>query len=163
MSIGWLRHPTQLFAAALWIPFSPALPTPHLLLIRPLPVSVCGPPPLQIAKMNEKLMEASVQFKNKQPKGTIDVWWMFDDGGKCWMWAEWKWRQNKKTFLIAQYIYFFIYICFRDVVYVCVALFQVLPCCSLTSSLPGRSGKTAPWGSSLQDNLNAASWIKRSE
>lgn len=48
----------------------------------PLPVSVCGPPPPQIAKMNEKLMEASVQFKNKQPKGTIDVWWMFDDGGK---------------------------------------------------------------------------------
>uniref|UniRef100_H3CVW7 Solute carrier family 12 member 1 n=1 Tax=Tetraodon nigroviridis TaxID=99883 RepID=H3CVW7_TETNG len=44
-------------------------------------VSVCGPPPPQIAKMNEKLMEASVQFKNKQPKGTIDVWWMFDDGG----------------------------------------------------------------------------------
>uniref|UniRef100_A0A674MJI3 Solute carrier family 12 member 1 n=1 Tax=Takifugu rubripes TaxID=31033 RepID=A0A674MJI3_TAKRU len=35
----------------------------------------------QIAKMNEQLMEASVQFKNKQPKGTIDVWWMFDDGG----------------------------------------------------------------------------------
>lgn len=48
----------------------------------PLPVSVCGPPPPQVAKMNEKLMEASVQFKNKQPKGTIDVWWMFDDGGK---------------------------------------------------------------------------------
>uniref|UniRef100_A0A674NS30 Solute carrier family 12 member 1 n=1 Tax=Takifugu rubripes TaxID=31033 RepID=A0A674NS30_TAKRU len=47
----------------------------------PLPVSVCGPPPPQIAKMNEQLMEASVQFKNKQPKGTIDVWWMFDDGG----------------------------------------------------------------------------------
>uniref|UniRef100_A0A674NCC4 Solute carrier family 12 member 1 n=1 Tax=Takifugu rubripes TaxID=31033 RepID=A0A674NCC4_TAKRU len=44
-------------------------------------VSVCGPPPPQIAKMNEQLMEASVQFKNKQPKGTIDVWWMFDDGG----------------------------------------------------------------------------------
>nr|BAH20440.1 NaKCl cotransporter NKCC2 [Takifugu obscurus] len=44
-------------------------------------VSVCGPPPPQIAKMNEQLMEASDQFKNKQPKGTIDVWWMFDDGG----------------------------------------------------------------------------------
>ncbi|XP_029981773.1 solute carrier family 12 member 1 [Sphaeramia orbicularis] len=44
-------------------------------------VSVCGPPPPQVAKMNEKLMEASSQFKKKQSKGTIDVWWMFDDGG----------------------------------------------------------------------------------
>nr|AIL54060.1 NKCC2 [Sciaenops ocellatus] len=44
-------------------------------------VSVCGPPPLQVAKMNEKLLEASAQFKKKQPKGTIDVWWLFDDGG----------------------------------------------------------------------------------
>uniref|UniRef100_A0AAQ5ZHE6 Solute carrier family 12 member 1 n=1 Tax=Amphiprion ocellaris TaxID=80972 RepID=A0AAQ5ZHE6_AMPOC len=31
--------------------------------------------------MNEKLLEASAQFKKKQPKGTIDVWWLFDDGG----------------------------------------------------------------------------------
>lgn len=45
----------------------------------------------------------------------------------------------------------------------CFAVFQVLPCCSRTSSLPGRSGKTVPWGSSSQGNLNAASWIKRSE
>nr|XP_057945470.1 solute carrier family 12 member 1 isoform X1 [Doryrhamphus excisus] len=44
-------------------------------------VSVCGPPPPQVAMMNEKLMEASAQFKTKQPKGTIDVWWLFDDGG----------------------------------------------------------------------------------
>ncbi|XP_077568718.1 solute carrier family 12 member 1 [Stigmatopora nigra] len=44
-------------------------------------VSVCGPPPPQVAKMNEKLVEASARFKNKQPKGTLDVWWLFDDGG----------------------------------------------------------------------------------
>ncbi|KAM7014806.1 solute carrier family 12 member 1 [Tautogolabrus adspersus] len=44
-------------------------------------VSVCGPPPPQVAKMNERLVEASMQFKKKQPKGTIDVWWLFDDGG----------------------------------------------------------------------------------
>ncbi|GLD55911.1 solute carrier family 12 member 1 [Lates japonicus] len=44
-------------------------------------VSVCGPPPPQVAKMNERLLEASSQFKKKQPKGTIDVWWLFDDGG----------------------------------------------------------------------------------
>uniref|UniRef100_A0A8D3CHC7 Solute carrier family 12 member 1 n=1 Tax=Scophthalmus maximus TaxID=52904 RepID=A0A8D3CHC7_SCOMX len=42
---------------------------------------VCGPPPPQVAKMNEKLLEASAQFTKKQPKGTIDVWWLFDDGG----------------------------------------------------------------------------------
>lgn len=44
-------------------------------------VSVCAPPPPQVARMNERLMEASAQFKKKQPKGTIDVWWLFDDGG----------------------------------------------------------------------------------
>ncbi|XP_040913487.1 solute carrier family 12 member 1 [Toxotes jaculatrix] len=44
-------------------------------------VSVCGPPPPQVAKMNERLLEASAHFKKKQPKGTIDVWWLFDDGG----------------------------------------------------------------------------------
>ncbi|KAF3832874.1 hypothetical protein F7725_026539 [Dissostichus mawsoni] len=44
-------------------------------------VSVCGPPPPQVAKMNERLSEASSQFRKKQPKGTIDVWWLFDDGG----------------------------------------------------------------------------------
>uniref|UniRef100_A0A3Q3D2E7 Solute carrier family 12 member 1 n=1 Tax=Hippocampus comes TaxID=109280 RepID=A0A3Q3D2E7_HIPCM len=44
-------------------------------------MSVCGPPPPQVAKMNEKLVQASAQFKTKQPKGTLDVWWLFDDGG----------------------------------------------------------------------------------
>uniref|UniRef100_A0AAQ4QSA1 Solute carrier family 12 member 1 n=1 Tax=Gasterosteus aculeatus aculeatus TaxID=481459 RepID=A0AAQ4QSA1_GASAC len=39
-------------------------------------VSVCGPPLQQDDKMNEKLLEASSQFKKKQPKGTIDVWWL---------------------------------------------------------------------------------------
>ncbi|XP_053720428.1 solute carrier family 12 member 1 isoform X1 [Synchiropus splendidus] len=44
-------------------------------------VSVCGPPPTNVVMKNEKLKEASAQFKMKQQKGTIDVWWMFDDGG----------------------------------------------------------------------------------
>uniref|UniRef100_A0A8C5E6H4 Solute carrier family 12 member 1 n=1 Tax=Gouania willdenowi TaxID=441366 RepID=A0A8C5E6H4_GOUWI len=35
----------------------------------------------QVAKMNASLAEASTQFKKKQPKGTLDVWWLFDDGG----------------------------------------------------------------------------------
>lgn len=44
-------------------------------------VSVTAPPSPQVALMNEKLVAASQQFKKKQPKGTIDVWWLFDDGG----------------------------------------------------------------------------------
>lgn len=36
--------------------------------------------PLNIA--DQKLLEASTQFKKKQGKNTIDVWWLFDDGGK---------------------------------------------------------------------------------
>uniref|UniRef100_A0A7N8YG08 Solute carrier family 12 member 1 n=1 Tax=Mastacembelus armatus TaxID=205130 RepID=A0A7N8YG08_9TELE len=40
-----------------------------------------GPPSPQVAKMNERLLEASTQFNKKQPKSTIDVWWLFDDGG----------------------------------------------------------------------------------
>ncbi|XP_070831927.1 solute carrier family 12 member 1 [Chaetodon trifascialis] len=44
-------------------------------------VSVSSPLPPQVTKMNERLREASAQFKKKQPKGTIDVWWLFDDGG----------------------------------------------------------------------------------
>uniref|UniRef100_A0A672M4W3 Solute carrier family 12 member 2 n=1 Tax=Sinocyclocheilus grahami TaxID=75366 RepID=A0A672M4W3_SINGR len=30
---------------------------------------------------DEKLLAASQQFQKKQSKGTIDVWWLFDDGG----------------------------------------------------------------------------------
>uniref|UniRef100_A0A8C1UWF0 Solute carrier family 12 member 2 n=1 Tax=Cyprinus carpio TaxID=7962 RepID=A0A8C1UWF0_CYPCA len=30
---------------------------------------------------DEKLLTASQQFQKKQSKGTIDVWWLFDDGG----------------------------------------------------------------------------------
>ncbi|XP_061586297.1 solute carrier family 12 member 2 isoform X2 [Cololabis saira] len=30
---------------------------------------------------DQRLLEASTQFKRKQGKGTIDVWWLFDDGG----------------------------------------------------------------------------------
>ncbi|XP_039615427.1 solute carrier family 12 member 2 isoform X1 [Polypterus senegalus] len=35
--------------------------------------------PLNVA--DQKLLEASRQFQKKQGKGTIDVWWLFDDGG----------------------------------------------------------------------------------
>uniref|UniRef100_A0A8C2X744 Solute carrier family 12 member 2 n=1 Tax=Cyclopterus lumpus TaxID=8103 RepID=A0A8C2X744_CYCLU len=30
---------------------------------------------------DQRLLETSQQFKRKQGKGTIDVWWLFDDGG----------------------------------------------------------------------------------
>lgn len=32
---------------------------------------------------DQRLLESSQQFKKKQGKGTIDVWWLFDDGGPC--------------------------------------------------------------------------------
>lgn len=35
--------------------------------------------PLNMA--DQKLLQASSLFKKKQGKGTIDVWWLFDDGG----------------------------------------------------------------------------------
>lgn len=31
---------------------------------------------------DQRLLESSQQFKKKQGKGTIDVWWLFDDGGQ---------------------------------------------------------------------------------
>ncbi|XP_067829448.1 solute carrier family 12 member 1 isoform X1 [Heptranchias perlo] len=33
------------------------------------------------ADFNQRLLEASTQFQKNQGKGTIDVWWLFDDGG----------------------------------------------------------------------------------
>ncbi|XP_042262818.1 solute carrier family 12 member 1 [Thunnus maccoyii] len=69
-------------------------------------VSVCGPLPPQVAKMNERLIEASSQFKKKQPKGTIDVWWLFDDGGLTLLLpyiltTRKKWKDSKLRIFIA--------------------------------------------------------------
>ncbi|NXN30951.1 S12A1 protein, partial [Nycticryphes semicollaris] len=36
---------------------------------------------MHVSEFNQKLLEASTQFKKKQGKGTIDIWWLFDDGG----------------------------------------------------------------------------------
>ncbi|KAJ1180533.1 hypothetical protein NDU88_005754 [Pleurodeles waltl] len=36
---------------------------------------------MHVGELNQRLVEASTQFKKKQGKGTIDVWWLFDDGG----------------------------------------------------------------------------------
>lgn len=36
---------------------------------------------MHVGEFNQRLVEASTQFKKKQGKGTIDVWWLFDDGG----------------------------------------------------------------------------------
>ncbi|XP_029430922.1 solute carrier family 12 member 1 isoform X3 [Rhinatrema bivittatum] len=38
-------------------------------------------PSVHVGEFNQRLVEASTQFKKKQGKGTIDVWWLFDDGG----------------------------------------------------------------------------------
>ncbi|MEQ2273921.1 hypothetical protein XENORESO_011072, partial [Xenotaenia resolanae] len=35
--------------------------------------------PLNVS--DQRLLEASQQFQHKQGKGTVDVWWLFDDGG----------------------------------------------------------------------------------
>ena len=34
------------------------------------------------AGQSVRLLEASQQFQKKQGKGTVDVWWLFDDGGE---------------------------------------------------------------------------------
>ncbi|XP_062404842.1 solute carrier family 12 member 1 [Sardina pilchardus] len=44
-------------------------------------VSVNVPQSTEDARANQALMHASNQFKKKVGKGTIDVWWLFDDGG----------------------------------------------------------------------------------
>uniref|UniRef100_A0A6J0TFG0 Solute carrier family 12 member 1 isoform X1 n=1 Tax=Pogona vitticeps TaxID=103695 RepID=A0A6J0TFG0_9SAUR len=36
---------------------------------------------MHVGEYNQRLLEASTQFKKKQGNGTIDVWWLFDDGG----------------------------------------------------------------------------------
>ena len=52
------------------------------------------------------LLEASAQFKKKQPKGTIDVWWLFDDGGLTLLLpyiltTRKKWKDSKLRIFIA--------------------------------------------------------------
>ncbi|KAE8617794.1 hypothetical protein XENTR_v10009198 [Xenopus tropicalis] len=42
---------------------------------------VSTPPPMHVGEYNQRLVEASEQFKKNQGKGMIDVWWLFDDGG----------------------------------------------------------------------------------
>uniref|UniRef100_A0A8C7ZSZ2 Solute carrier family 12 member 1 n=1 Tax=Oryzias sinensis TaxID=183150 RepID=A0A8C7ZSZ2_9TELE len=75
------KAPPRSSICSCWCYPPPPSPSPHLLhLFFFFSVSVNSVPP-QIAKMNEKLMESSGLFKKKQPKGTIDVWWLFDDGG----------------------------------------------------------------------------------
>uniref|UniRef100_A0A3B3YA25 Solute carrier family 12 member 2 n=1 Tax=Poecilia mexicana TaxID=48701 RepID=A0A3B3YA25_9TELE len=36
---------------------------------------------LPLSLTDQRLLESSQMFKKKQGKGTIDVWWLFDDGG----------------------------------------------------------------------------------
>ncbi|KAF1377122.1 hypothetical protein PFLUV_G00197280 [Perca fluviatilis] len=38
-------------------------------------------PTLPLNGSDQRLLEASQQFQKKQGKGTVDVWWLFDDGG----------------------------------------------------------------------------------
>ncbi|XP_070780805.1 solute carrier family 12 member 2 isoform X1 [Enoplosus armatus] len=38
-------------------------------------------PTMPLNVSDQRLLEASQQFRKKQGKGTVDVWWLFDDGG----------------------------------------------------------------------------------
>uniref|UniRef100_A0A8C6LY08 Solute carrier family 12 member 2 n=1 Tax=Nothobranchius furzeri TaxID=105023 RepID=A0A8C6LY08_NOTFU len=38
-------------------------------------------PTVSLNVTDQRLLEASQQFQQKQGKGTVDVWWLFDDGG----------------------------------------------------------------------------------
>ncbi|XP_059905839.1 solute carrier family 12 member 2 isoform X2 [Gadus macrocephalus] len=38
-------------------------------------------PSMPLNVSDQRLLEASQQFQKKQGKGTVDVWWLFDDGG----------------------------------------------------------------------------------
>ncbi|KAI7802868.1 solute carrier family 12 member 1 [Triplophysa rosa] len=69
-------------------------------------VSLDVPQASDLAKMNQRLVEASGQFKKKQDKGTIDVWWLFDDGGLTLLLphiltTRKKWRNCKLRIFIA--------------------------------------------------------------
>lgn len=33
-------------------------------------------------KINTEVIKSMNKFRNRKEKGTIDVWWLFDDGGK---------------------------------------------------------------------------------
>ncbi|XP_017321155.1 solute carrier family 12 member 1 [Ictalurus punctatus] len=70
------------------------------------PKAVELPQSSDVLKLNQRLMEASSQFKRKQGKGTIDVWWLFDDGGLTLLLpyiltTRKKWRDCKLRIFIA--------------------------------------------------------------
>uniref|UniRef100_A0A8C4T1Z9 Solute carrier family 12 member 1 n=1 Tax=Erpetoichthys calabaricus TaxID=27687 RepID=A0A8C4T1Z9_ERPCA len=44
-------------------------------------IDLYSPQSMRAGEFNQRLVEASTQFKRNQGKGTIDVWWLFDDGG----------------------------------------------------------------------------------
>lgn len=56
---------------------------------------------------DERLLSASQQFKKKQCKGTIDVWWLFDDGGML---------QRLYLLCFIIYVYIFLNNCSRKLV-----------------------------------------------
>lgn len=49
-----------------------------------------------LSPSDQRLLESSQQFKKKQGKGTIDVWWLFDDGG--WLSGSTRPRHQHQSF-----------------------------------------------------------------
>ncbi|XP_061100286.1 solute carrier family 12 member 1-like isoform X2 [Conger conger] len=67
---------------------------------------VISPQSAQAAKVSPRLVESSTQFQKRQAKGTIDVWWLFDDGGLTLLipyilTTRRKWRDCKMRIFIA--------------------------------------------------------------
>lgn len=51
-----------------------------------------------LSPTEQRLLESSQQFKKKQGKGTIDVWWLFDDGG----WFPRNWHPHQSVIFFNQ-------------------------------------------------------------
>lgn len=81
MSLGVLKQKclffNSSFSTSLSLLFFPPPPPPPPLY---LPDSKGHSSPLNLA--DQRLLDASTQFQKKQGKNNIDVWWLFDDGGK---------------------------------------------------------------------------------
>lgn len=99
----WQIQATHSFAYLLTVPFSGRLPGQQMIIL--ITVVLCHlnelllclcclcvrlatvpadkkSPTVPLNVSDQRLLEASQQFQKKQGKGTVDVWWLFDDGGE---------------------------------------------------------------------------------
>ena len=43
-------------------------------------------------RLSTLMQKQKSYFSERQPKGTIDVWWLYDDGGKCYSLCTVSWH-----------------------------------------------------------------------